>query len=503
MSSSMAVLKTSLEYNEQCQYRVLKYVVARKDYGRLDYNARIAQRIHKYLDNTDLQVPDIIIYDHVSFMAIVPTARAFDHLNDDEQIIDITEDIMTEPPVEKKEMNRWISLCLTYVASIEIPKKDKVFCPAETQVENLKKDSHVKRFLTTSFENEIFAYAEQAFKYVRSRLEEKTEEQEKLEMVDLEIRSLLVRKLPEHDTSAFCTPDDQIDKNSFLFHSSRNIKEKLENKSLQGCGVRGFCNTVDGILVFVVQPEECTDRTDITNRIGECLGEEKAEVVWVESIKTSDLAVNGDRLTKKTSKDWGTLGCYGRKNDNTLVAITAGHCASTGDTLQITKYNSLLDFGDCTESYDQQDVDIAIIKIKSDMIIHCRKNFHNENGDVCEVSVYQKDELTNWPVHKIGAATGHISGIVYSGVARVCNETGVVISGNSDNEVFSEPGDSGSIVFFYDPTDVDNRRVNLLSIVSKQIGIRGSGTIPIGLSRKPTLTRRLDRGLKKAGDIRI
>ncbi|XP_033758060.1 uncharacterized protein LOC117340407 [Pecten maximus] len=295
-------------------------------------------------------------------MAIVPTTRASDQLNDDEQIIDITEDSMTKPPVEKKEMNRWISLCLTDVAPIKIPKKDEVFYLAETEVENLKKDSHVKRFLTFSFENEIFAYAEQAFKYVRSRLVEKTEEQDKLEMVNLEIRSLLVRKLPEHDTSAFCTPDDQIDRNRFLFHSTRNIKEKLDNKSLQGCGVRGFCNTVDGILVFVVQPEECTDRTDITSRIGECLGEEKAEVVWVESIKTSHLAVNGDRLTNRRSQNWGTLGCYGRKNDDTLVAITAGHCSSTGDILQIKKDNSLVDFGACTESYDLNDNDIAIIK---------------------------------------------------------------------------------------------------------------------------------------------
>ncbi|XP_033757835.1 uncharacterized protein LOC117340182 [Pecten maximus] len=262
---------------------------------------------------------------------------------------------------------RWIIFYPGDGVPVQIPKHDDVLHLAEKQVENLKKDSDVKRFLTFSFENEIFAYAEEAFKYVQSRMADKAEQhQEKWGMIDLKIRSLLVRKLPEHDTSTFLTSDEQpMENKKFRIPSSQHIKERLAKRSLQDCGIRGFCSTAKGILVFAAQPEEHTDRIDIVNRIRECFGEEKTEVVLVESIMTSHLVANGDILTNKTSSSRRTLGCFGKVGDS-LVAITAGHCVQAGDMMQITdEDNRLIEFGNCTESYYQQDVDIAIIKMQS------------------------------------------------------------------------------------------------------------------------------------------
>ncbi|XP_033729380.1 uncharacterized protein LOC117318510 [Pecten maximus] len=432
-------------------------------------------------------------------MALVPTARAPDNLNDGETITDVTKGLKNE-----NDKTRWISLFPTEDIPIKIPEQDEVLYLTET-VENLKKHPDVKRFLTISFEKEIFAYAERAYKYVQSLIAGNVKQQrDQSETINLEIRSLLVRKLPEHGISAFRTSDDKpMHHNKFQFPSSRNIKEELQDKSLQGCGVQGFCNTADGFLLLVAEPKEHTDRKKIASRIKKCLSrylDDQSEILWVESIKTSNLTARGDKLTNPETKKKGTLGCFGRRNGTGLVAITAGHFVKTEQRIQIENSR---EFGTCAESHELENVDIAIIDVNENESSRCVESFQNENGEVCEASVYRGDELQNWPVHKIGAETKATSGVVYSGDAKVCREEGIVICGNTDHPVFARHGDSGAIVFFYDPHDINHKSVKLLSIVSRDIDIKPKGTIPVSLSREPVLTRSLKDGLDLVHDITI
>ncbi|XP_033758062.1 uncharacterized protein LOC117340410 [Pecten maximus] len=493
------------------EYRVLKYLVPRKDYGRLDYNARIAQRIYKGLQNTDLHVPDIINRDHVSFLALGPKTMEPDDLADRE-----VKDITKEWEEQSKTIRRWVILFPENEVPFEIPEKAATLYIAEKKGKKLKENSDVQRFITLSFEIEIFAYAERAFEFLKSRpaeevlyRREKTEtKQEMFGRVKLVIRSLLARKLPEHHTSA---ATQSINHDELRFPSSLVIKMALETKSLQGCGIRGFFNTTDGFLVFVTKPKEDTDRKEIINSIETCCSKtkdlpDKPVITWIESMTISELAAQGDKLitnNHQVSKQ-GTLGCFGRRPEGGLVAITSGHFARAEQKIQLLQNQGIMvEFGKCVESTDQSNADIAIIDVNRNMVDSCDERFRGEKGEICEASVYQEDVLINWPVHKLGAVTGHTEGIVYCGGARVGEKEGIIISGVTDDDVFAKQGDSGSIVYFYDHTDVNHKTVNLLSIVSDDINISPQGTLPDGLSRRPTLTQRLNAGLATVHNITI
>ncbi|XP_021371655.1 uncharacterized protein LOC110462134 isoform X2 [Mizuhopecten yessoensis] len=380
----------------------------------------------------------------------------------------------------EKKGKRWISLLSRRATPIEITEESAVLFLADKPEEDLKNNSKVCKFLTFSFENEIFAYAERALQYVQDQLAKKREhKQETLSYTRLEIYSLLARKLPDHDTP---------------------IKQ-----SVQDCGIRGFCNTIDGFLVLVAEPKRKADKTRIADSIEKSLRKllkEKPKLVWVNKITMADLTAQGCKLTNTETNHWGTLGCFGKDPGNSLVAITAGHCVEKDQIVQIENNGTSEEFGRCVQSHNSTEFDIAVININDSMEPRCTFKFRNEKDEVCKASVYQGDQIRNWPVHKIGAATQWTKGVVYCGEARVCDDIGIIIV-NVNDIVFAEEGDSGAIVFFYDPNDIHNREVKLLSIVSKNVTVEKKGTIPVGLSRKPTLTRSLKDGLDKVPNIII
>ncbi|OWF41639.1 hypothetical protein KP79_PYT22047 [Mizuhopecten yessoensis] len=495
--------KASSPSQYECSYTILEYEVSRQDYGRLDYNAEIALRIHSQLPNADLNEPDIIRLNCFTFLVLIPKTSEYDALIESERVTDITK----EWQVKEKEQRRWIVLFPKKDTPIEITKEENVLYLTENPVKNLNNNSDVCRFLTFSFENEIFAYAERALRYVQDRLAKKREhEQETLSFTNMEIRSLLTRKLPEHDTFAsFTIPEESIENGELQRPSYRLLSEALQNISVQDCDIRGFCNTFDAFLVFVAELKQSADKTGVVDCIEKCLHEllkEKPQIVWVEKITTADLTAQGFKLTNTESKRWGTLGCFGKNADNSLVAITAGHCVETEQTVHIEINGTLEELGQCVQSHNSAEVDIAVININDCMEPRCTFQFCNEKDKVCKASVYQGAQIKNWPVHKKGAATQWTKGVVYCEEACVCNEKGIIINGNVNNIVFAEEGDSGAIVFFYDPNDIHNREVKLLSIVSKRVDV-GGGAIPVGLSRKPTLTRSLKDGLDKVSNIKI
>ncbi|XP_021371654.1 uncharacterized protein LOC110462134 isoform X1 [Mizuhopecten yessoensis] len=468
--------KATSKSKSECPYKILKYEVSKKDYGRLDYNAEIARRIHSKIPVADLDVPDIIIDDCFTFLVIIPNASKHSELIGEEHVTDITK----EWSGTEKKGKRWISLLSRRATPIEITEESAVLFLADKPEEDLKNNSKVCKFLTFSFENEIFAYAERALQYVQDQLAKKREhKQETLSYTRLEIYSLLARKLPDHDTP---------------------IKQ-----SVQDCGIRGFCNTIDGFLVLVAEPKRKADKTRIADSIEKSLRKllkEKPKLVWVNKITMADLTAQGCKLTNTETNHWGTLGCFGKDPGNSLVAITAGHCVEKDQIVQIENNGTSEEFGRCVQSHNSTEFDIAVININDSMEPRCTFKFRNEKDEVCKASVYQGDQIRNWPVHKIGAATQWTKGVVYCGEARVCDDIGIIIV-NVNDIVFAEEGDSGAIVFFYDPNDIHNREVKLLSIVSKNVTVEKKGTIPVGLSRKPTLTRSLKDGLDKVPNIII
>ncbi|KAK3576592.1 hypothetical protein CHS0354_011270 [Potamilus streckersoni] len=166
----------------------------------------------------------------------------------------------------------------------------------------------------------------------------------------------------------------------------------------------------------------------------------------------------------------GTLGIFvlGKK-EQSVYFVTNGHVVIGKGKVDISvKEESYEEFGTEMWSYIGELIDIAAVKVKSNMLSQCIFHFENYYGEQCSYVVLNTSEdtfeqLVGQKVYKRGAETGLRVGIVSSKSIQLKEERTIktysmVISplpGSKPEETeFAKEGDSGSVVSRY--TDEEN-----------------------------------------------
>ncbi|KAL3857779.1 hypothetical protein ACJMK2_012415 [Sinanodonta woodiana] len=161
----------------------------------------------------------------------------------------------------------------------------------------------------------------------------------------------------------------------------------------------------------------------------------------------------------------GTLGIFvlGKK-EQSVYFVTNGHVVFGEGTVDISvNQESYEELGTEMWNYISELIDIAAVKVKSNMHSHCMFHYENYHGEQCSYVVLNTsedtlEELVGQKVYKRGAETGLRVGIISSKAIKMKEDEliktyNLVISPlamtESEEAEFAKEGDSGSVVCLY------------------------------------------------------
>lgn len=170
----------------------------------------------------------------------------------------------------------------------------------------------------------------------------------------------------------------------------------------------------------------------------------KGRLVALETLKQGDFL-----LRKEDGKSFsGTLGGFVTKRDDErkIYALTCNHVFPKENILAYTE-NPDEDIGTCVFTKKDISCDFAAIEIKKSFSSQCDVAVRREDNKEISAKVYNESLETINFVHKIGATTNATKGRIISSeyYNKALPQNTFLVKGTGKN--FSEPGDSGSLVF--------------------------------------------------------
>lgn len=161
----------------------------------------------------------------------------------------------------------------------------------------------------------------------------------------------------------------------------------------------------------------------------------------------------------------GTLGGFVTKTDDErkMYALTCNHVFPKEKLLAYTD-NPDKDVGTCVFTKKDSSCDFAAIEMNESFANKCDKAFRREDNKKISAKVYNESLEHITFVHKIGATTNVTKGRIISSeyYDKTLPENTFLVKGTS--KTFSEPGDSGSLVFSRPRTGRQNY-VNVVGMV--------------------------------------
>lgn len=188
----------------------------------------------------------------------------------------------------------------------------------------------------------------------------------------------------------------------------------------------------------------------------------KGRLVTVKTLKQGDLVQsNQDEINPAA-----TLGGFVTKTDDErkIYALTCSHAFPKEKLLAYTDKQTGKDIGTCVFTKHDSSCDFAAIEINKSFANECDVALRREDNKKIGAKVYNESLERTTFVHKIGATTNVTKGRIISSeyYNKDLPENIFLVKGIGKN--FSEPGDSGSLVFSRPKTGRQNY-VNVIGMV--------------------------------------
>ncbi|KAK3576588.1 hypothetical protein CHS0354_011264 [Potamilus streckersoni] len=277
------------------------------------------------------------------------------------------------------------------------------------------------------------------------------------------------------------SPEKEAKRMKKVLDELENWKKKLmELPEVQGCG-----DHFGNLIIFISKEKSKREEQEVKQKIDMFLTECPYDYDVKYSTKPRTFAnpkqVGACNSIFKAGQKirWrdhdghvrhGTLGIFvlGKK-EQTVYFVTNGHVVIGEGKVDISvKEESYVEFGTEMWSYIGELVDIAAVKVKSNMLSQCMFHFENYYGEQCSYVVLNTSEdtfeqLVGQKVYKRGAETGLRVGIVSSKSIQLKEEGTIktysmVISplpgSKPEKAEFAKEGDSGSVVSLYTADEI-------------------------------------------------
>ena len=188
------------------------------------------------------------------------------------------------------------------------------------------------------------------------------------------------------------------------------------------------------------------------------------------TIRQGDSILTSSRTENIDESKRGTLGGFVTKEDdpNTKYALTCEHVIPFDEGMAFTSETPVTHIGDCV--FKSKRSDFAAIKIEESISGDCDTTFRRDDDKETNARVYEDDINDLGKVYKIGGATNLTSGSITSPEYYYSNpeDNGrihrvFIVRGRDD--VFSDEGDSGSLVFSR-PRQPTHSFVNVVGMVA-------------------------------------
>ena len=203
---------------------------------------------------------------------------------------------------------------------------------------------------------------------------------------------------------------------------------------------------------------------------------EKFMVPYVRKVKilqNSSIKPGGAIYPSKTTKGYGTLGAFAYASDQStgvpkkfIAGLTCQHVLETSECyIKSSSSNERTKLGseikphadsNSTDGLAAVQIDKANLKVNPSLNIEWKKRnlkttLHNGQGNLNGRMVYKK-----------GATTDETEGTIIA--SEYGGTNGIVIKGTTENP-FSEPGDSGSVVFRFPDNSAEDDTAEVISMV--------------------------------------
>lgn len=154
---------------------------------------------------------------------------------------------------------------------------------------------------------------------------------------------------------------------------------------------------------------------------------------------------------------YGTLGGFAQINSTDVVGLTNYHVIRQDVEAYVKNGDTTIKLGKCTLVFvpgPESLADFALIKVDDELKEMCRKPLVDDEHEPKSATVYcgELDQICPAIVHKNGASTGMTQGTIvqsltYREILGKRETRSVLLVEDLEEEEFSKPGDSGSLVF--------------------------------------------------------
>ncbi|KAL3857776.1 hypothetical protein ACJMK2_012413 [Sinanodonta woodiana] len=252
-------------------------------------------------------------------------------------------------------------------------------------------------------------------------------------------------------------------------------KKLLELPEVQGCG-----DHFGNLIVFISKENDKRKEQEVKQKIDMCLSgcPYDYDIKYISKPRTfanprqggaCNLIFKAGQKIRWRDQDGhvrhGTLGIFVQgKKERSVYFVTNGHVVIGEGRVDISvQEESYQELGTEIWNITNGFIDIAAVKVKSNMHIHCMFHYENYHGEqssyvVLNTSDDTLDKLVGQKVYKRGAETGLRVGIISSKSIKMKEDEliktyNLVISPlamtESEEAEFAREGDSGSVVSLY------------------------------------------------------
>ncbi|KAL3857790.1 hypothetical protein ACJMK2_012425 [Sinanodonta woodiana] len=252
-------------------------------------------------------------------------------------------------------------------------------------------------------------------------------------------------------------------------------KKLLELPEVQGCG-----DYFGNLIVLISNENDKRKEQEVKRKIAMCLSGCPYDYDIKYSTKprtfanpkqagACNLIFKAGQKIRWSDQDGhvrhGTLGIFvlGKK-ERSVYFVTNGHVVFGKGKVDISVQEEYYqELGTEMWNYMKELIDIAVVKVKSNMHSHCMFHYENYHGEQCSYVILNTsedtlDKLVGQKVYKRGAETGLRVGIISSKAIKMKEDEliktyNLVISPlamtESEEAEFAREGDSGSVVSLY------------------------------------------------------
>lgn len=200
---------------------------------------------------------------------------------------------------------------------------------------------------------------------------------------------------------------------------------------------------------------------------------------------TKHLGSGSRVLPNKLRPDsYGTLGGFAQINSTDVVGLTSSHVIRQDVDAYVKNGDTMIKLGKCTLVFvpgPESLADFALIDVDEQLKERCRKPLVDDENEPKNAIIYcgELDQICPAIVHKNGATTGMTQGTIvqslnYREFLGDRETHSVLLVEDLGENKFSEPGDSGSLVF-QNSLSASQSSIEVLAIITgryKEHGVK-------------------------------